>query len=378
MQTRIEIISDAWVAELFKTDTLRAIGNFIVKHRKGTPIELSRSHLVPQGKRVYFEPCPVYPTLRTKNESPLNLGPFILMDYIDHDTDLGKALNTPTLNIEDHPLADILLHLSQLSLPRIGSLAQIDDFTWEVRRRPLSIGMNELVRLGTLPRSTLPTTTLETTSSYFNALAESHLEHLSHQRNDAVDSANDCRRKFVSRKLFSELAREGRLTQSTNDHGPFTTWCDELRPLNAMVNKSLQIVGAIDWEFTYAAPVEFSHAPPWWLVLEQPEYWPDGIDAWTKAFETRLQTFLEVLTEREDIAMQQGRQSWVNGDFWVTYAARKNYAFNTIFWKKLDHLFFGACTVAEEMSEEERHCMELVVRQKLEQIGKRALAWEPE
>ena len=61
------------------------------------------------------------------------------MEYIDHDTDLGAALNTPTLNLEDRPildpsidieklemlygqLADILLQLSQLSLPRIGSL----------------------------------------------------------------------------------------------------------------------------------------------------------------------------------------------------------------------------------------------------------------
>ncbi|OGM39468.1 hypothetical protein ABOM_011926 [Aspergillus bombycis] len=104
-----------------------------------------------------------------------------------------------------------------------------------------------------------------------------------------------------------------------------------------------KVVGVIDWEFTYAAPVEFSHAPPWWLLLEQPEYWPDGIEAWTKAFETRLDTFLEVLTEREETALQQGRlrgeqrlsgpmkQSWVNGDFWVTNAARKNFAFDTTF-----------------------------------------------
>lgn len=118
----------------------------------------------------------------------------------------------------------------------------------------------------------MPTTTFEATSTYFNALAELHLEHLSHQRNDAVDSANDCRRKFVARKLFSKLAREGRLTQSTNGHGPFTLWCDDLRPSNVLVNKSLQIVGVIDWEFTYVAPVELFHAPPWWLLLEQPVY----------------------------------------------------------------------------------------------------------
>ena len=215
-----------------------------------------------------------------KEESPLGLGPFILMDYIDHAMDLDAALNTPTLQIEDRPildpsididklemlyrqLADILLQLSLLPLPKIGSLAQIDDSTWEINHRPLSVGMNELVRLGTLPRSELPTTTLMTASSYFKILAELHLKHLFHQQNDAVDSANDCRRRFVARQLFSKLASDSQLVSSKNDHGPFKMWCDDLRPAHILINENLQIVGIIDWEFTHAAPVEFSQAPPW-------------------------------------------------------------------------------------------------------------------
>lgn len=35
-----DAIAHAWVAELFKPDTLRAIGDFIVKHRRGVPVEL--------------------------------------------------------------------------------------------------------------------------------------------------------------------------------------------------------------------------------------------------------------------------------------------------------------------------------------------------
>lgn len=164
----------------------------------------------------------------------------------------------------------------------------------------------------------------------------SHLEHLTHQRNDAVDSADDCRRRYIARLLFLKLAREGRLTTSSTNLGPFTIWCDDLRPSNVLVNEHLQIVGVVDWEFTYAAPVEFSHAPPWWLLLERPEYWPDGMEAWTKVYEPRLQTFLKVLREQEDVAIDRGRlkdeqrlsrpkqQSWESGDFWVTYAARKS------------------------------------------------------
>ncbi|RHZ62284.1 uncharacterized protein CDV56_104203 [Aspergillus thermomutatus] len=391
-----DAIADAWVAELFKTDTLRQIGDFIVKHRKGVPTELCdpKAGAFNVSFRMKFEdggsaiirfpkpgasmfpeekirnevsvirylqdhtsiPVPFILHWGTKEESPLGLGPFIIMEYIDHAMDLGAALSTPGLKIEDRPLldpridsdklemlygqlADILLQLSRLSFPRIGSLTQVDDFTWEVTGRPLSINMNELIRLGTLPRSKLPATPFDTASSYLKALTELHLEHLVHQRNDAADSVNDCRRKFVARQLFS--------------------------------------------------PADFSYAPPWWLLLEQPEYWPGGIEAWTKAFETRLQTFLKVLIEREVAAIKQGRlkedqrlsgpmqQSWESGDFWVTYAARKNFAFDAVFWQRLDYRFFGPSGVPEGdrwkqridlLDEEEKYYMEELVNRKLEEM----------
>lgn len=80
-------------------------------------------------------------------------------------------------------LAGILLRLSILSLPRIESLSQIDDFTWKVTRRPLPMSMNGLLRVGGLPRSKLPDidATFNTSSSYFEALADLNIEHLVHQ-----------------------------------------------------------------------------------------------------------------------------------------------------------------------------------------------------
>ena len=75
----------------------------------------------------------------TKEESPLGLGPFIIMDYINHDMDMGTALNIQDRDTQDRPVlnpniepaklgmlyrqvADILLQLSTLELPAIGSL----------------------------------------------------------------------------------------------------------------------------------------------------------------------------------------------------------------------------------------------------------------
>lgn len=160
-----------------------------------------------------------------RNKSPLNLGPFIIMDYIDHKRSMSDLLEMPGRQSKQRPelnpdisttklkalyreLANIVFSLSTLSANRIGSLKQTGKSTWEVAYRPLSISMNEIVRLGTLARSKNPTTVYDRASLYFEALAELHISHLKHQRNNAIDSADDCRRKFVARFLFRKLVRE--------------------------------------------------------------------------------------------------------------------------------------------------------------------------
>ncbi|OAA44792.1 phosphotransferase family protein [Metarhizium rileyi] len=172
------------------------------------------------------------------------------------------------------------------------------------------------------------------------SLANLHINHLASQRNDAVDSETDCQRKYVARHLFQKLASQRRLLSDENDGGPFTIWCDDLRPSNSLLDANLQIVGVIDWEFSYAAPNEFTFAPPWWLLLEQPEYWTEGLDNWIERYESCLLIFLEAMEDCEDAALASGkiqddqrlsykmRESWRTSDFWTVYAARKNFAFD--------------------------------------------------
>lgn len=146
--------------------------------------------------------------------------------------------------------------------------------------------MNEIVQLGTLPRSELPTTTYDKASSYFEALAELHLSHLKSQRNEAdieadidIDVLADTfRRRFVARFLFRKLVRnpEQRRQWILHDNGPFPVWCDDFRPENVLIDETEKVIGVVDWEFTYTAPVEFTYAPPWWLLLKKPEDWPGG------------------------------------------------------------------------------------------------------
>ena len=88
------------------------------------------------------------------------------------------------------------------------------------------------------------------------------MTHLYMQRNDAIESYEDCRRKYIARCLFRRLARENRLC--SYDQGPFKLFCDNFRPANVLANSQcgFKAVGAIDWEFSYAAPVEFVYSPP--------------------------------------------------------------------------------------------------------------------
>ena len=344
-----ERIESEWIKSLFEESTLRAIGNFIVKHRRGIPTEMCdpkagafnaifRMKFQDGGSAIIRFPKPgatMFPEEKirnevamikyiqdhttipvpfilhwgTKEESPLGLGPFIIMEYINHEMDMGAALNTAGRGTQDRPLldpnidpaklemlyrqmADVLLQLSTLELPAIGSLQQTDESSWGVTRRPLSIHMNELVRLGSLPRAKLPNASFNSSLDYFKALAQLHQEHLFWQRNDAIDSKTDCQRKYIARQLFQKLVSEERLLPNMHNNGPFRIWCDDLRPSNILLDANLQIVGVIDWEFAYAAPAEFSSAPPWWLLLEQPEYWPDGINEWSSIYESSLADIL--------------------------------------------------------------------------------------
>lgn len=117
-------------------------------------------------------PIPVPSVFRwgQTKESPSELGPFIIMNYIYHERSMGDLLEAPGRQAGQPPvldpniesvrletlykkLANILLSLSTLSLSRIGSIGKNTFSTWEVLHRPLSYSMNEIVQLGTLPRS---------------------------------------------------------------------------------------------------------------------------------------------------------------------------------------------------------------------------------
>lgn len=180
-----EHTADTWLRQFLELDILRPIADFILRHNRGsgtefailrkgscnislrlkyrngaTVIRFSQPGAVffPEEKVVNevavmrflldqtSVPIPFVLHSGTKKESPLELSPFIMMDYIEHETKIYDALNIPGCPDEERGILDpnidqgrlkalyaefanILLKLSTPSLPRIGSLHQVDEFT---------------------------------------------------------------------------------------------------------------------------------------------------------------------------------------------------------------------------------------------------------
>lgn len=136
-------------------------------------------------------------------------------------------------------IADIILQLAQCRFSLIGSLGchTSNNKTSgkpeiKVLARPLTLDMFLLDDFARVPHFQLPapSKTFATSSEFYSALADMHLQQLSFQRSLACSSADDCRKKYIARQLFRKLAAEGRLADSEFDRGPFRLWCEDFRP----------------------------------------------------------------------------------------------------------------------------------------------------
>ncbi|KND87285.1 hypothetical protein TOPH_08061 [Tolypocladium ophioglossoides CBS 100239] len=176
--------------------------------------------------------------------------------------------------------------------------------------------------------------TFADSSECHSVLADMHLQQLSFQRNQAIESPADCRKNYIARQLFRKLAAEGRLADREFRQGPSKLWCDDLRPANVLVNKEHQVAAVIEWEFSYAAPAKFLFSPPWWLLLTAPEDWKAGLDDWAAHYEPRLFAFLRALEAKEKELIIAGhlKESEI-----LSPRMRES-------WEFLDEKFFGKNT----------------------------------
>ncbi|KAB5542724.1 phosphotransferase [Coniochaeta sp. 2T2.1] len=366
---------------------------------------------VSPGKKVFYEAATAeYIRLNTRVPSAQvlhfardsDIGAFLIMCRVENRGNITQPLTIPDRDINLTPALNPNLHERKLrSLWRAGVVAG----------RPLTQNMSNMRRLANIRTAIFPAEnkTFATADEWYLELANMHLSQLVFQHNDLVSSEDDCRNKYVARQLFRRLAKQGCLSTfgfaeddwsadaktttrcrfpAPDGSGPFRLWCDDFRPANALLDRAQdedKLAAVIDWEFTYAAPVQFVLDPPWWLLFETPEMWEPSGDKEQEEGPRARAAFLDGRPLSAHM-----RESWETGRFWFNYAAKKSWAFDAVFWTFLDERFFGPRdpevadkdlwrTRLDLLGQGEQQAMEPLVKQKMDESRERILIeWDPD
>ena len=202
------------------------------------------------------------------DESPAQLGPFIIIDFIEGvrlstflkepseddqaDLILNPAVEEATLDTIYDQLADYILQISRLEFSSIGAISKNDRDgkdddglnllgilereldrqegvssgslgeeegegtpvtgvptevnAWSVTGRALTFNMNELATNTGYPADQFPNAPFTSANDYFHAIADQHMLHLQTQRNlSKSNDEADVRRRFVARHQFRQL-----------------------------------------------------------------------------------------------------------------------------------------------------------------------------
>ncbi|KAI0534965.1 phosphotransferase enzyme family protein [Xylaria digitata] len=250
-------------------------------------------------------PVPEVKAWGLADENPLDLGPFIMQEFIQGE-DLGDILEDPadehsslmsvrvddeTVKVIYRQVAQFMLQIFKLDFEEIGGLP----IGSPDRRRPLTLAAHEIIRLGGVNVLGSRSEKLLTTKEFFDYIVDQQWQQLHEQLNSA-DDEEDAREKYIFVRVLKSLT--SRYTWPDYNEGPFKLICDDFGPRNMRV-KDCKITGVIDQEFSYAGPAQLLATAPWWLLLERPHMW-DFSSEMEDRFFRHLDMFQRVLEEEED------------------------------------------------------------------------------
>lgn len=284
-----------------------------------------------------------------EDESPRQLGPFIIMEYVE-GTCLDELLKQPTedrielsilnpdidnatLDKVYDQIASYVVQLCRLEFTLIGAISD-----GVVSKRPLTYEMNDLATATGYPANRFLREPVERVSDYFSKVSEMLYTNLESQRN-AASSEHDARRRFTARRRIAELVPK----YCVNDDSPFILFVDDFRPANMLAEpETIKITAVLDFEFTNAMPAQFAWDVPWWLLLQAPPVWLERgeRDRFLELFVPRMEQFIRAVERAEpELPAADGqrlsarmRESWDTGRFWFNSAMRSSLDVDTIYW----------------------------------------------
>nr|POE47132.1 hypothetical protein CFP56_00464 [Quercus suber] len=268
---------------------------------------------------------------------------YLLLDYVED----GKMLSSSWREHREDPqkrknlyssLARIMLDLSKVPLPRIGSWTMDNKGAISLTNRPFHDLAAIWNRHG-IPLHVPRDLTYSSAESYIYDLLGYQDIRMRYQLNSLLDR-NDGISKLSSivglRAILPQLYKS-RLTRET-----FTMNFPDLHQSNIFVDEDWNISRIIDFEFAYSCPSELIHVPSWLTSrgvdqLDGPdeEEYKILYDQFVEAVVTQ-----ETLIRRSDATSKRLREDWTSGRLWSSIALGSLNAFPTVFGQHLRPRFY--------------------------------------
>ncbi|KAE8355183.1 hypothetical protein BDV28DRAFT_129457 [Aspergillus coremiiformis] len=310
----------------------------------------------------------------TKTEHTVHSG-YLLLEYIEPSR--GSMLsNTWTDSQHDinlrtnlfHSLSRILLRISQIPLPRIGSFIIDHKGFLVLANRPLSIEIQQLEN-EQIPTGIQREYTYSTVDSYVADILTMHDNRFRHQPN-AVNNLGDCVFQLSSLSAMRTVSKS--FFQREFRRGPFVFSLTDIHQSNIFVDTDWNVTCLVDLEWACSLPIEIIRPPYWFTNM--------GVDELvsTEYDKVRMEFMDALIAEEKPIAALKKHnppllsdvmsRTWAAGTFWYTLALSSPSGLFTIFKQHIRPLF---CT---EYVEEFNLIMPYLWETNVERIASRKIS----
>lgn len=245
-------------------------------------------------------------------------------------------------------LSRILLSLTRISLPLIGSFVIDRDGYLQLTNRPLSLEIQDLEN-DYIPTDMPRDYTYSTVESYIVDLLRLHNNRLRYQAN-AINNTSDY--IYQTSALTTMQATFPSFFTRELCRGPFTFTFTDLHQSNIFVDDDWHITSLVDLEWACSRPIEMVRTPTWLTNKAVDEIAEEAVD-----YDTVRSEFIEIMANEERLLClaekTQGQSStslseimdrgWRSGTFWFSLALASPTGLFSVFYQQIQPRFIEYC-----------------------------------
>ncbi|EKV19139.1 hypothetical protein PDIG_06360 [Penicillium digitatum PHI26] len=249
-------------------------------------------------------------------------------------------------------LSRIMLSLSRVPLPRIGSWTLDSNGALRLSNRPLTLRLHQLEN-GGISTNIGRSLTYSAAEAYYLDLLSCHDSRIRNQPN-SVSDADDGRAQMARLTMMKALIPH--FSKREHREGPFFYRLTDLHPSNIFVDSQWNVKFVIDLEWACSLPAETLHPPYWLTGRSVDELTGEHLEEFREAYEE----FVGIFEEEEKLFPPINnvysyrttlmRNGWQVGNFWYFHALDSPKGLFNLFRQHVYPIFAPSHQIASEFS----------------------------